>query len=120
MADRFAPGDLVRTTSRDRAGHTRLPRYVRGHVGVVERLHGAHVFPDATALGQGENPQWLYTVCFDGPELWGVGADPTAKISVEAFEPYLEPAGQASVAPSDSSSEYAPGAGVATERSEDQ
>ena len=40
----------------------------------------------------GENPQWLYTVVFDGAELWGSDGDPTAKISIEAFEPYLEPA----------------------------
>ena len=64
-----------------RATHTRLPRYVRGHVGVVERVHGCHVFPDTVALDQGENPQWLYTVVFDSRELWGDDADPTMKIS---------------------------------------
>jgi nitrile hydratase len=74
------------------ATHTRLPRYVRGHVGSIERLHGAHVFPDTNALGEGENPQWLYTVRFDGRELWGEGADPTVSVSVDAWEPYLEPA----------------------------
>ena len=42
--------------------------------------------------GAGENPQWLYTVVFDGAELWGADADPTLKISIDAFEPYLEPA----------------------------
>ena len=72
--------------------HTRLPRYVRGHAGVVERVHGAHVFPDVNAAGQGEDPQWLYTVRFDGRELWGADADPTVKVSIDAFEPYLEPA----------------------------
>ena len=72
--------------------HTRLPRYVRGHVGVVERLHGCHVFPDTAAMGQGENPKWLYTVRFDGRDLWGADADPTLKVSVEAFERYLDPA----------------------------
>ncbi|MGC2122786.1 MAG: SH3-like domain-containing protein, partial [Xanthobacteraceae bacterium] len=34
----------------------------------------------------------LYTVLFEGRELWGDGADPSLKISIEAFEPYLEPA----------------------------
>ena len=29
---------------------------------------------------------------FDGPELWGPDADPTLKVSIDAFEPYLEPA----------------------------
>jgi nitrile hydratase len=88
---RFAPGDAVRARNIHPAGHTRLPRYVRGHVGVVERVQGCHVFPDASAVGRDE-PAWLYTVCFDGRELWGEDADPTLTVSVEAFEPYLEPA----------------------------
>jgi nitrile hydratase beta subunit len=89
---RFAPGDRVRAKNIHPKTHTRLPRYVRGHIGVVERLHGCHVFPDTAAIDQGENPQWLYTVVFESRELWGDDADPTIKISIDAFEPYLEPA----------------------------
>jgi nitrile hydratase len=89
---RFAPGDRVRAENIHPSGHTRLPRYVRGHAGTVVRAHGAHVFPDSNAHGRGEDPQWLYTVCFDGRELWGAEADPTLTVSVDAFEPYLEPA----------------------------
>ncbi len=89
---RFAVGDRVLAKNIHPRSHTRLPRYVRGHVGVVERLHGCQVFPDSAAMGQGDNPQWLYTVRFDGRDLWGADADPTLKVSVEAFEPYLEPA----------------------------
>ena len=87
---RFKVGDRVRAKNIHPKSHTRLPRYARGHVGVVERLHGAHVFPDSIVAGKGEDPQWLYTVRFDGQELWGADADPTVKVSVEAFEPYLE------------------------------
>jgi len=89
---KFAPGDRVRAKNIHPVTHTRLPRYVRGHVGVVERSHDCHVFPDTAATESGENPQWLYTVVFDGAELWGADADPTVKISVDAFEPYLEAA----------------------------
>ena len=89
---RFKPGDRVRAKNIHPVSHTRLPRYVRGHVGVVERLHGAHVFPDTVVAGQGESPQWLYTVCFDSRELWGADADPSVKVSIDAFEPYLDPA----------------------------
>jgi nitrile hydratase beta subunit len=88
----FAVGDRVRTKNIHPATHTRLPRYARGHVGTIERIHGCHVYPDTVAHGHGENPQWLYTLVFDAPELWGADCDPTVKISVEAFEPYLEPA----------------------------
>ena len=91
-AARFAAGDRVRTRNINPATHTRLPRYVRGHVGTVERVLGCHVFPDSNSLGRGEDPQWLYTVRFDGCELWGADADPTIKVSVDAWEPYLDPA----------------------------
>lgn len=87
---RFKIGDRVRAKNIHPKMHTRLPRYARGHVGVVERLHGAHVFPDSVVAGKGEDPQWLYTVRFDAQELWGADADPTVIVSIEAFEPYLE------------------------------
>lgn len=87
----FKAGDRVRARNIHPAGHTRLPRYVRSHIGVIERDHGCHVFPDTAARDAGEHPQWLYTVVFDGAELWGSGGDPTVKVSVDAFEPYLEP-----------------------------
>jgi nitrile hydratase beta subunit len=86
----FKAGDKVRAKNIHPATHTRLPRYVRGHVGVVERDHGVHVFPDSASIEAGENPQWLYTVVFDGRELWGAESDPTVKVSIDAFEPYLE------------------------------
>jgi len=89
---RFKPGDRVRTKNIHPKTHTRLPRYARGRVGVIEALRGCHVFPDTVAIGKGEDPQWLYTVLFDGRELWGDNAEPSLKVSIEAFEPYLEPA----------------------------
>lgn len=89
---RFAVGDRVVTRNMHPRGHTRLPRYARAKRGVVEHLHGAHVFPDSSAHGQGEAPQWLYTVRFTGPELWGEEADPTLTVSIDAWESYLEPA----------------------------
>jgi nitrile hydratase beta subunit len=87
---RFKPGDRVRTKNIHPTTHTRLPRYARGRAGVIECVRGFHVFPDTVAIGQGENPQWLYTVLFDGRELWGESADPKLKVSIEAWEPYLD------------------------------
>jgi nitrile hydratase beta subunit len=86
----FAAGDRVQAKTINPPTHTRLPHYVRGHIGTVERVLGFHVFPDSNAIGAGENPQWLYTVTFDGRELWGNDSDPTLKVSVDAWEPYLE------------------------------
>jgi nitrile hydratase len=86
----FEVGQRVRARNINPPSHTRLPRYVRGHVGTIERVLGCHVFPDSNALGKGEDPKWLYTVRFDGRELWGDQADPTTQVSVDAWEPYLE------------------------------
>jgi nitrile hydratase len=54
-------------------------------------VHETNVFPDSVVCGNGEDPQWLYTVGFDGRELWGDDAEPGMTVSVNAFEPYLEP-----------------------------
>jgi nitrile hydratase len=89
---RFRIGERVRARNIHPVTHTRLPRYVRGHAGVIERVQGCHVYPDSVVIGEGENPQWLYTVAFEGRDLWGPDSDPAVKVSVEAFEPYLEPA----------------------------
>ena len=72
--------------------HTRLPAYASGRIGTVERVHGTHVFADANAQGLGEQPQWLYTVAFDGRELWGDDAAPGLSVSIDAWDSYLEPA----------------------------
>jgi nitrile hydratase subunit beta len=90
---RYALGEQVRTVAAAPAHHTRLPAYARRKLGVIQLIHGAHVFPDTNARGLGESPQWLYTVAFDEKELWGGnGPKQGSTISVDAFEPYLEPA----------------------------
>jgi len=88
---RWHAGDHVRARSEVVNHHTRLPGYVRGKRGIIERAHGAHVFADAHAQGLGEQPQWLYTVVFDAIDLWPDAA-PGHTVSVDAWEPYLEAA----------------------------
>lgn len=90
-APAFAVGDRVRAKDISPPGHTRLPRYVRGHTGVVELIQPAAVLPDTNAHFQGENPQHVYSVRFDSRELWSADAQPFA-LTVEMFESYLEPA----------------------------
>ena len=92
-AARFAIGQTVRAYAGTVPHHTRLPAYTRGKVGVIEQVRGAHVFADAHATGRGESPQWLYTVAFDGRELWPADAPRShLTVSIEAWEPYLEAA----------------------------
>ena len=89
---RFAPGDPVRTSATPPPHHTRLPGYARGKVGRVERRRGVHVFADCHAQGLGEQPQWLYSVVFDGAALFGPGAQPGLTVAIDAWQSYLEPA----------------------------
>ena len=86
---RYAVGQAVRMYAGTVPHHTRLPAYVRGKRGVVERMHGAHVFADAHATGRGEQPQWLYTVAFDGAELWPGQQARGLTVCVDAWEPYM-------------------------------
>jgi nitrile hydratase len=86
---KFAVGDWVQARQINPSSHTRLPRYCRGKRGRIVAVHGAHVYPDANAIGQGEQPQWLYTVRFDGAELWGLDTT-AASVCVDCWEPYLE------------------------------
>lgn len=94
---RFAVGDRVRAINAHASGHTRLPRYVRGHVGTVAHVHGPHVYADRHAVRQpdghfDDTPEWLYTVVFHGQQLWGAQAEAGTQMSVDAWEPYLEAA----------------------------
>jgi nitrile hydratase len=88
----FRVGQRVRTRTQAVPHHTRLPGYVRGKVGTIARLHGSHVFADAHAQGLGESPQPLYTVVFEGVELWGADAAPGLAVSIDAWESYLQAA----------------------------
>jgi nitrile hydratase len=90
-APAFTRGERVRAKDVSPPGHTRLPRYVRGHAGVVVLVEPAFVFPDTNAHFQGESPQYVYTVRFDSRELWGADAEAFA-LTIEMFESYLEKA----------------------------
>ncbi len=85
---KFKVGDRVATATEVLGGHTRLPAYARGKAGVIAAVHGGWVYPDDNAHGRGENPCYLYTVTFDGVELWP-GGDPLMTVSLDLFEPYL-------------------------------
>jgi nitrile hydratase beta subunit len=89
---RFAAGERVRARNINPVGHTRLPRYVRGRLGVIDRDHGVFVFPDTNAHFLGESPQHVYCVRFGARDLWGEQASPRDAVFVDLWEDYLEPA----------------------------
>jgi len=53
-------------------------------------VQGYHVFPDSNAKGEGENPQWLYSVSFNAQELFGADAEAGNIVMVDCWEPYIE------------------------------
>ena len=88
----LAAGARVIARNINPIGATRLPRYVRGKHGIVERDHGVFVHPYANAAGQGQKPQHLYSVRFAARELWGADAAPKDSVCLDLWEDYLDPA----------------------------
>jgi hypothetical protein len=90
---RFVPGDPVRVAQREHSGHVRTPRYIRGMLGVVERVCGAFKNPEAMAYcRRDEEPVPLYRVRFSQRAVWPdyTGA-PSDTLDVELYEHWLEP-----------------------------
>lgn len=90
-APRFQAGDAVMARNINPEGHTRLPRYIRGKRGTVVRVNGWYAIQDEETDGLGPDPQTVYTVRFDGREVWGQAAEPNLSVCVEMWEGYLDP-----------------------------
>ena len=88
-APAFAKGDAVRAKAYGSPGHTRLPAYVRGRVGLIEARHAGHVLPDASARGEAR-AEPLYTVAFDAATLWPEAAGRRDRVFLDLWESYLE------------------------------
>jgi nitrile hydratase beta subunit len=86
----FKVGQRVRARNMHPTGHTRLPRYARGKVGIITRDHGVYIFPDTNAHFQGEKRQHVYSVRFAARELWGVRAYPRDSVHLDMWDEYLE------------------------------
>jgi nitrile hydratase len=91
-APRFAVGDRVLVKNLNWPGHNRLPRYIRGKVGWIERVNGLYQIEDAHADSLGPNPQTVYTAGFEGLEVWGAECEANTRVYIELWEGYLEPA----------------------------
>jgi hypothetical protein len=87
----FAPGDRVRTRVMSPPGHTRLPLYLRGRPGRIERVLGVLPFADACARGERAATELAYTVRFASADLWGADADPHGSVCADLYGAYLEP-----------------------------
>jgi nitrile hydratase subunit beta len=88
---RFAIGDRVVVRDIHPAGHTRVPRYVRGKRGVVVHVAPAFSFPDAAAHGVARRNEHTYHVEFEARELWPDAAGSHETMIVDLWDSYLEP-----------------------------
>ncbi len=88
---RFAPGDRVRARRMRPAGHTRCPSYVRGAIGVVERIQGEDELPDVATYRADAPIEPVYSVAFRSEDLWGPDGEPPSTVLVDLWESYLEP-----------------------------
>ena len=87
--NKFQLGDQVRVYNNHPLNHTRAPRYTRGCVGRIARLHGVHVFPDENVKGNRQG-QHLYSVQFEVGVLWGKNTETNISVYVDLWEPYLK------------------------------
>jgi nitrile hydratase beta subunit len=86
---KFVVGHRVLAKNRHPSTHTREPRYLRGHVGVVHEHYGTQLFPDLTSQGIDKGGH-LYCVRFEATELWGESAAARSAVYADLWEDYLE------------------------------
>lgn len=97
MADRsparFQPGAAVRVRRADPLGHVRTPWYIRGKVGVIERLCGVYANPEELAYARPGTPLLpLYRVRFRQRDVWpDYGGRDEDTLDVEIYQHWLEP-----------------------------
>jgi nitrile hydratase subunit beta len=88
---RFVIGEEVRVRHVQFAGHTRCPRYLRGHTGKIVRVDEVAPVPEIEAHRRERVLEPLYCVRFEAAVLWGEGAERSVAIHVDLYERYLEP-----------------------------
>ena len=89
---KFAVGSTVRINDVPADAHSRLPGYLRGKVGTVERVfEGDYGYFCETGDGIGD-PMPIYIIEFDPTEIWGPRAEGgPLKLYAELFEAYVAP-----------------------------
>jgi nitrile hydratase beta subunit len=90
IAPLFQVGQRVRARNINPVGHTRLPRYARGKIGLILQDRGVYSFPDTNAAELGAKRQHLYSVRFTANELWGEAASPRDLVHLDLWDDYLE------------------------------
>ncbi|WNJ87922.1 nitrile hydratase subunit beta [Bosea sp. 685] len=89
---RFAKGDHVLVRDVASVEHTRLPGYLRGHLGVIEAVYeGAYAYLCDTGPDGIGPPMHVYCVRFDPSDIWPGNAEANFAIYADLFDSYLKP-----------------------------
>ena len=94
MTAPFKPGDAVQVINTHPPGHRRVPFYIRGKTGVIERVCGPYPNPEELAYGfDGLPAKELYRVRFKQTDVWSdyKGAEKDT-VDIDIFEHWLLPA----------------------------
>ncbi len=89
----FAPGDVVRVMTRSPIGHYRVPTYLRGKVGTVEKvIEPPGVDNEREAYGRNAGTRrHYYRIAFAMTDIWPRYAGSSADgLRIEVFESWLE------------------------------
>jgi nitrile hydratase subunit beta len=91
MKPRFKSGDSVLVLDLQKTGHVRIPRYIRGHTGVVHDIVGAFLNPEDLSVGNVGGPAVpLYRVDFEMTELWPDYTGPKSdRLYIEVYDHWL-------------------------------
>ncbi|NMF85039.1 SH3-like domain-containing protein [Nodosilinea sp. P-1105] len=87
---KFQVGDMVKAKVMHPVTYTRLPRYVRGKVGTIAKVHGVYVFPDTIGQRLDTKPQYVYNVRFAAQDIWGPDASPKDFLHIDLFDDHLD------------------------------
>jgi nitrile hydratase len=92
-APRFDVGDRVTVRNVPPTDHTRLPGYLRGLTGTIDRrFEGNYRYFCSTGPDGIGEPMPVYAVRFEPADIWGELAEPGTALYGELFEAYLQPA----------------------------
>lgn len=93
----YQPGESVRVVLRFPMGHYRVPLYLRGKTGTVERLVMPAVDNEEEGFGRNAgDKRYYYRIAFPMTEIWPDYAGPRHdSLRIEVFQTWLESAANA-------------------------
>ena len=93
----FRPGQRVRVLQRFPLGHYRVPLYLRGRTGIVERLVQPAIDNEEEGFGRNAGVhRHYYRIAVPMADIWpGYAGRPQDRLYIEVFETWLEAADDA-------------------------